>query len=741
MDVSRLLYRDGAERERLLDMGTRLAPAQLRAVALLGVPAAIAIPVYGWRMLVPLAVAALVFALTNLPVVRRRWGDWAAFGAWVFATAMIMAAVALAEGPVVYALALPIIPMLLAATGFRRATVAVGAGVTMVALVGVTLSTAQDQIAAIPPALWVPALLILVIALSAMAVRDADMVTRDDAVVDELTGLLNRAALQSRVAELTHQVQATHERVALLVADLDHFKPINDTAGHAAGDRVLVEAARRLDEAAAEAAVYRFGGEEFVVILTGAAEDTARELAERMRAAVTATPIDGRAVTVSIGVAVSAPEDGFDYRRMFGEADAALYDAKARGRDSVRVAGAGTPARSGGAAGVRIPGDLDGAVDAWDAPVPDARDGTWLVRDAIGRAHLVDIVARTQEFNKLTSSLITLAILSMVPWVGWQMLIPVVLSGLVVEAGTRAALTHHRPEYLFLGSFVLMQCGAAAAVLIAGPEILFALPIFAIAMFGCGASLPGRGTAILVLTGSLSMIAAALVVGGAEVQANPTILAFPVFLTVALGLVGSAMGARVAELRVAAVSDGLTGALNRVALEARIAELRQQPAGRELVAVVVADLDRFKAINDAHGHDTGDLVLAEVAQRMRSELRAFDALYRIGGEEFVILLPGTGADVAAAVAERIRAAVAREPAAGLGVTLSLGVADSPEGAPFDYDATFAMADGALLAAKRAGRDRVVVTGTTVVPPGAGETQATPTRVPPDPSAAATPDDR
>lgn len=188
------------------------------------------------------------------------------------------------------------------------------------------------------------------------------------------------------------------------------------------------------------------------------------------------------------------------------------------------------------------------------------------------------------------------------------------------------------------------------------------------------------------------------------------------------------MGARVAELRVAAISDGLTGALNRVALEARIAELTHRPAGRDAVALVMADLDHFKAINDANGHEAGDRVLAEVALRMRGELRAFDAMYRIGGEEFVILLLGTGTDVASAVAERIRASVARSTAAGVDVTVSLGVAGSASGTQFDYDATFALADAALLAAKREGRNRVVLAGTTGVGPGG--TRAAPS---PDPA--------
>lgn len=714
MDAERLLYRDRAERERLLDMGRRLMPANLRAVAVLLVALAVSVPVYGWRMFVPLLAAAAFFGVTALPAIRRRWRGLPGLAAFVFAQVMVLAAVALAEGPVVYLLCLPIVPMVLVATGLRRETVAVASVATIAGLVAVTLLAAREQIAAIPPALWVPVLLLIVMVLSAMAVRDADMVTRGDAVIDELTGLLNRTALRARVAEVTHQVRATHERVGLVVVDLDRFKAVNDTHGHAAGDRVLAEAARRLAAAAGDHPVYRFGGEEFVVLLPGSDETSARELAEAMRAAVAAAPAAGLDVTASFGVALSAPDDGFDYRRVFAEADAALYAAKALGRDRVRVAGA-VPAPIA----ARSPGAPDGprpeASAAPGAPsVPDAPERTWLVRDAIARAHLVDIVTRTRSFTKLTSGLVALAILSMVPWVGWEMLVPVLAAGLVVEVGTRAVLVRPRPEHWFVGSFIAMQVGAAGAVLLAGPAIFFALPIFAIAMFGCGASLPGRGAALLVATGTLSMTAATFAAGTSEVLANPTVLTVPLALTVALGIVGSAMGARVAELRVAAISDSLTGALNRVALEARIAELAHRSGAP--VALLVADLDRFKVVNDEHGHETGDRVLAEVARRMRGELRAFDAMYRIGGEEFVIVLHGAGTETAAAVAERIRRSVAQRPVAATPMTVSIGVAGSPASAPFDYDATFAMADAALLAAKREGRDRVVVGGTSTVAP-------------------------
>ena len=162
------------------------------------------------------------------------------------------------------------------------------------------------------------------------------------------------------------------------------------------------------------------------------------------------------------------------------------------------------------------------------------------------------------------------------------------------------------------------------------------------------------------------------------------------------------------EHRSSAVIDPLTGMLNRNALQTRVAELAQQAAIlREPVALIVGDLDNFKAINDGHGHAAGDAVLKDVAYRMRKALRAYDLAYRLGGEEFLIVLPGGDAEQAAEVAESLRRAIADDPIAGLLVTISFGVSASAPGT-FEYDAVFAEADLALYRSKQDGRNRVRV---------------------------------
>ncbi|MBW8268119.1 PleD family two-component system response regulator [Caldovatus aquaticus] len=155
-----------------------------------------------------------------------------------------------------------------------------------------------------------------------------------------------------------------------------------------------------------------------------------------------------------------------------------------------------------------------------------------------------------------------------------------------------------------------------------------------------------------------------------------------------------------------AVTDPLTGLRNRLYLYGYLrTALRTQPA-----AVLLADVDHFKAVNDTHGHAAGDVALRAVAERLRAHIRAADVVARWGGEEFVVAMAGATAEDAMAAAERLRAAVAASPLAAdaggapIGTTISIGVALAPRGGA--VDPLIRAADAALYRAKRAGRNRV-----------------------------------
>ncbi len=118
--------------------------------------------------------------------------------------------------------------------------------------------------------------------------------------------------------------------------------------------------------------------------------------------------------------------------------------------------------------------------------------------------------------------------------------------------------------------------------------------------------------------------------------------------------------------RTRAILDPLTGLLNREALADRFAELAEQAAVTGgSIALVACDLDHFKDINDEHGHERGDTVLREAAYVLRKHLRSFELVYRLGGEEFLIVLPGAPLAEAEAIAEHTRAAIERHRLGGL----------------------------------------------------------------------------
>jgi two-component system, cell cycle response regulator len=162
-----------------------------------------------------------------------------------------------------------------------------------------------------------------------------------------------------------------------------------------------------------------------------------------------------------------------------------------------------------------------------------------------------------------------------------------------------------------------------------------------------------------------------------------------------------------------ALTDELTGLYNRRYVFAHLNELleRQGEGGGE-TAVMLVDIDHFKEVNDRHGHLAGDAVLRELAERAVRQLRSVDLVGRLGGEEFVVVMPDTSLAGAVVVAERLRLAVADEhfiprgQSDTLPVTVSIGIAVTGEG-PDTQDTLLKRADDALYAAKHAGRNRVV----------------------------------
>jgi diguanylate cyclase (GGDEF)-like protein len=317
---------------------------------------------------------------------------------------------------------------------------------------------------------------------------------------------------------------------------------------------------------------------------------------------------------------------------------------------------------------------------------------------------------RLKPLRTWAFGVLAVALLACGPWVGWWTLIPLAAAGVVFKLTDRGLKTSPRPEYRMAVAWLSSELAIAASVALTGgprsPAVSWlVLPVVTLAArFNARGVIAGSGVA-----GAL-IVASSLGVDPAGVIASPQQVVFRLALLVAVALFSLALMRSDLQHRSASVIDPLTSMLNRNALGVRVEELRHQArVARQPIGLIVADLDHFKAVNDTHGHAVGDAVLRDVAYCLRKRLRAFDLAYRLGGEEFLVLLPGADAHEAAVLAEDLRQTILAAPRGGVPVTMSLGVSASHPSS-FDYEHIFKAADQALYAAKAAGRNCVRVAG-------------------------------
>ncbi len=217
----------------------------------------------------------------------------------------------------------------------------------------------------------------------------------------------------------------------------------------------------------------------------------------------------------------------------------------------------------------------------------------------------------------------------------------------------------------------------------------------------------GGMVARLVYTAAL-MVAVTVGVDPGKVDHQPQLLIFPLALLGGVVMLTSVLMASDVEHRDDAVHDPLTGLLNRKALGPVFEELAHHGETKSRdVGMIMADIDHFKRINDTRGHAVGDAVLKEIAEILEGCVRDGDAVYRMGGEEFLVLLPGTPLEGCTTVAERMREEVAAAQPAGVQVSISLGVSVA-DAVPVALERALESADVALYSAKEQGRDRLVV---------------------------------
>ncbi len=335
--------------------------------------------------------------------------------------------------------------------------------------------------------------------------------------------------------------------------------------------------------------------------------------------------------------------------------------------------------------------------------------GTWLCVDEASRGRMLDMDRRLRPVRRAALGVIALALVACGPWLGWWTLLPLLLVGGAFGLADRRIERVRFPEYAIFSAWLASQLMIAGSVALAGGADTPTVAWFAIPVVTLSARFSMRGVAWGVGITLALMAAVELGVDADAVLDDPTLLVAPAALVVAVGMLSTALMRSDMEHRSEAVIDPLTGMLNRKALAARVSELTEQSrVSGEPIGLVVGDLDRFKDVNDSLGHSVGDAVLRDVARVLRTQLRAFDLVYRLGGEEFLVLLPGCGLERSLERAERLRATVAEARlAADVRLTMSFGVSASAPGGEFDYETVFALADFALYEAKRGGRDLVV----------------------------------
>lgn len=277
----------------------------------------------------------------------------------------------------------------------------------------------------------------------------------------------------------------------------------------------------------------------------------------------------------------------------------------------------------------------------------------------------------------------------------------------LVALTTQHKMRHSaRPEMWLVAEHCTGVLAAGVVLAISGGLNGPAAGVIAVALALGGARFSGR-TLILVSAGSIVWLLGSCWVADTAIFRTemPAVYAW-VATMVSVAALTTILAHSERAARADAVLDPLTGLLNRKALARRVGELEGQAAvsGR-MLSVIACDVDGFKQVNDTAGHDTGDAVLQEIAYTMRKALRDFDLVYRVGGDEFLVVLPGAGAGEAAEIAERLRSAIDELDSAADAVSLSLGVA-SASGAEVVFDRLTAEADAALYRAKAGGRNRV-----------------------------------
>lgn len=508
------------------------------------------------------------------------------------------------------------------------------------------------------------------------------------AMRDPLTGCGNRRLLEERLeAELTRH-RAIRRPMTVFALDLNGFKAINDTLGHAAGDRVLRDVGERLVELAGErATVARLGGDEFVIVLPMTGRSQAEVFEEELRT--------GLGPTISTGIgAATYPHDGLEPGRLLEIADARLIARKAASREDEPSADADWVRGLVNAAPAELSGAATGPTHAPRRPI---------TRDVLGSGTVLwritgvmflffasvaaAFIARGPQPGEPLSS----------PW-GPPLMAVGFLIGAVVLA-TRPPRLHTWGSDLVLALTYLVP---AAAWLANAPQasalIGFGIFVGPLVVVRCRTR-----RRVIAHIGAAMALWTALCLSGRIDPASILAIALLALVTLVLTfycvIVLEACEAQGAELERLSDLDPLTLLANRRRLHDGLAEaLEVAAAAGTRVAVLALDLNGFKQLNDQVGHGAGDQLLVDVAARLREHVGPRALAARPGGDEFSVVLQDCDHAAAHRVGDRIRTAIGHLRPSGHPISTGVGIAVFPEDAR-TLEALLAVADQRLLADK------------------------------------------
>ena len=332
--------------------------------------------------------------------------------------------------------------------------------------------------------------------------------------------------------------------------------------------------------------------------------------------------------------------------------------------------------------------------------------GTWLCPTPLHRERLLDMERGLARPRAIMYGSLGIAFLLAIPWFGAWTLIPLVFSVLGYSLLKPRFETSRRPEYLVAATVVNAQVLIGVGIALTGGPHSPAIAMLLLPIVTLPARFTTRGVYVGAAVTVLVLLLSTVAVDPAAFVADPTYTLLGLAACCGLAAFSEALMRVELKQRSEAVLDPLTGLLNRNTLAGRFDEIAQQAklTGAP-ICLVACDLDQFKQVNDVHGHDRGDTVLTDAAYVLRKQLRSFELVYRLGGEEFLIVLPGCSLAEGSAIAERLRAGLEAARPGGLPVTASFGVA-AAGGADAAFEPLFRAADASLYAAKRAGRNRV-----------------------------------